>query len=233
MMRARIALPAMACVALLAAGCRLAGQAPASGSQDASASASAVATHSPASAEPTPAGALSSPDAPYDVDAILALMAESRRPGGVPDVLQNRQVAASVAHAARTWNGDPWARVSISGACGPQECSLELAGTPDGGAGTDLYSFTVDPDARRAELVATDLHGYPADLEADLDAAARAVLDDGRLDGLALVGASWLPPPDEDVYLLAYRSGGEEGAPGVDVLLDLASGEVIDVTELG
>jgi hypothetical protein len=229
MRRLRDALPALVCLALLASGCRLAGQAPVSATQQPSPSPTATATQE-ASTAPSPAGALSSPAAPYDVDAILAMMGESRRPGGVPDVLQNRQVAASIAHAARTWDGEPWATISISAACGPEECSLELAGAPDDGAGTDLYSFSVDPDARRVELVATDLHGYPANLEADLDAAARAALDSGQLDGLALVSARWLPPPDTDQYLLAYRSGGEEGAPRLDVLLDLASGEVRDVT---
>jgi hypothetical protein len=167
------------------------------------------------------------------VDDILEAMAASRRPGGVPAELQNRQVAASVAHAAWTWDGAPWDALAISGSCGPERCTLELAGTAGQGAGEDLYSFSVDADARRAELVAADLHGYPSDLEADLDAAARAALDPKRLEGLALVGARWLPPPDRDRYLLAYRSGGEEGAPRLDVLLDLATGEVIDVVEGG
>jgi hypothetical protein len=223
---------AVACMALAASACRLAGGAPESTSAAPSAAASGAGSVSQApSLDPTPDGQLSSPDRPYGVDDILEAMAASRRPGGVPDVLQNRQVAASVAHAAWTWDGDPWETIAVSGSCGPEACSLELAGSASSGAGEDLYSFSVDPDARRVELVAADLHGYPSELEAELDAAARAALDAERLEGLALVGARWLPPPDRDRYLLAYRSGGEEGAPRLDVLLDLASGEVIDVTE--
>jgi hypothetical protein len=214
---------------LLASACRLAGQAPASLAGSPGASPAATAGEASASAQPTAGAVLSEPGAPYDIDAILDLMASSRRPGGVPEVLHNRQVAASIAHAAWTWDGRPWDTVSVSAACGPERCSLELAGASNGGAGTDLYSFSVEPDARRVELIATDLHGYPAELEAQLDAAARAALDPERLDGLALVGARWLPPPDTDRYWLAYRSGGEEGAPRLDVLLDLVSGEVLEV----
>jgi hypothetical protein len=218
-------------LALLLAACRLAGQQPLSTTALPSSPPAATPQSTPASAAPTPGGMLSSPGAPYDVDAILDAMAASRRPGGVPEVLQNRQVAASIAHAARSWDGNAWETLSISASCGPERCSVELAGEARGGAGTDLYSFSVDPEARRVELLASDLHGYPATLEADLDAVARAALDPKRLDGLALVSARWLPPPDTDRYLLAYRSGGEEGAPRLDILLDLATGEVLDVTE--
>jgi hypothetical protein len=219
------------CLALAVSACRLAGGPAVSTAPSSSAPASAASASRAPSPQPTPAGQLSSPDRPYDVDDILEAMAASRRPGGVPAELKNRQVAASVAHAAWTWDGAPWDALAISGSCGPERCTLELAGTAGHGAGEDLYSFSVDADARRVELVAADLHGYPSDLEADLDAAARAALDPERLEGLALVGARWLPPPDRDRYLLAYRSGGEEGAPRLDVLLDLATGEVIDVVE--
>ncbi len=225
------AVAALASVMLVAAACRLAGQAPVSVAPSPSALSSAASSTRDASLPPTPPAALSSPDRPYGVDDILQAMADSRRPGGVPDELENRQVAASIAHAVWTWDGMPWDTLAISGSCGPEQCSVELAGTRGDGAGEDLYSFSVDPDARRVELLAADLHAYPSDLEADLDAAARAALDPERLEGLALVGARWLPPPDRDRYLLAYRSGGEEGAPRLDVMLDLASGEVIDVVE--
>jgi hypothetical protein len=223
----------VACLALASGACRLAGQPPAALQSSSASSPTPAASAGAPSLQPTPPGPLSTPDRPYDVDAILQAMADSRRPDGVPDELQNRQVAASVAHAAWTWDGAPWEALAVSGSCGPELCSLELVGTNGDGAGEDLYSFNVDPDARRVELVAADLHAYPRDLEADLDAAARAALDPERLEGLALVSARWLPPPDRDRYLLAYRSGGEEGAPRLDILLDLATGEVIDVMEGG
>jgi hypothetical protein len=209
----------VACLALASGACRLAGQPPAALQSSSASSPTPAASAGAPSLQPTPPGPLSTPDRPYDVDAILQAMADSRRPDGVPDELQNRQVAASVAHAAWTWDGAPWEALAVSGSCGPELCSLELVGTNGDGAGV--------------ELVAADLHAYPRDLEADLDAAARAALDPERLEGLALVSARWLPPPDRDRYLLAYRSGGEEGAPRLDILLDLATGEVIDVMEGG
>jgi hypothetical protein len=217
--------------------CRLVGEAPpASSVASTGAEATPLALGSSA-AKPSPAsstaGWLADPGTPYGVDEILDAMASSRRPGGVPEELQNPQVAATLAHRAWTWDGAPWESLSISAACGPDTCSLELAGAPAGGAGVDLYSFSVDPDARRAELLATDLHGYPASLEADLDAAARAAVEPRRLKGLALVGARWLPPPDTNRYWLAYRSGGEEKSPSLDVLLDLATGQVLEVRRAG
>jgi hypothetical protein len=220
-------------VVLVLTACRLVGEGP-SASTDVSSPPSAAASKAamPSSA-PTAGVTLAEPGTPYGVDEMLDAMASSRRPGGVPAELQNNQVAATLAHQAWTWDGAPWESLSISAACGPDACSLELAGSPAGAAGADLYSFSVDPDARRVELLATDLHGYPESLEADLDAAARAALEPSRLEGLALVGARWLPPPDTNRYWLAYRSGGEEGSPSLDVLLDLASGEVLEVTRAG
>jgi hypothetical protein len=226
--------PAAVLVVVLAlSACRLAGEAP-SASTDVSSPPSAAASKAAApSSAPSAGGTLAEPGTPYGVDEMLDAMASSRRPGGVPAELQNSQVAATLAHQAWTWDGAPWESLSISAACGPDACSLELAGAPAGAAGADLYSFNVDPDARRVELLATDLHGYPESLEADLDAAARAALEPSRLEGLALVGARWLPPPDTNRYWLAYRSGGEEGSPSLDVLLDLASGEVLEVSRAG
>jgi hypothetical protein len=159
-------------------------------------------------------------------------MRDSRRPGGVPDELETDAVATAVAAELWTWDGAPWQTWAVGGACGPDTCSLDVAGTPAGGAGTDLYSFSIGLDREAVTLVATDLHGYPAALEAELDAAARGVLAATDLEGLRLVAARWLPPPETDRYWLAYRTGGEEGSPRLDVLLDLASGEVLEVSEV-
>lgn len=191
-------------------------------------------TATPAESRSHPEATLASPGTPYDATAILAAMRDSRRPGGVPDQLETEELAAAIAEQTWTWDGAEWESISIGAACGGGgECSLDLAGSPSGGAGTDLYSFSIDPAAGTVNLVSSDLHGHPAGLEAELDAAARDALQDDRLQGLALVGARWLPPPDTDRYWLAYRSGGEEGAPLLDVLLDLATGEVLEVTPGG
>jgi hypothetical protein len=203
------------------------------GGSTGSATASPDSTPSTATAAPTDPGPMAQPGTPYTAADLLAAMRDSRRPGGVPEELMSEAIAGAIAEQAWTWDGVPWESISVGAACGPDACSLDLAGTPAGGAGTDLYSFTVDPGSGTVELLSTDLHGYPPALEEELDAAARAALDADELAGLALVGARWLAPPDTDRYWLAYRSGGEEGSPGIDVLLDLASGEVLETVEPG
>ena len=50
----------------------------------------------------------------------------------------------------------------------------------------------------------------------------------GPGDGLALVGATWLPPPETGIFRARYRSGGEEGSPGLDLLIDMLAGRILD-----
>jgi hypothetical protein len=183
---------------------------------------------SPGLDEPLPAV---SPGRPYDAQAVLAAMRASARPGGVPDQLETDAVAAAVAEQLWTWDGRPYPLLQAGGACGPQACSLELAGAPRGAAGADLYVFSVLPASSTVRLEAADLHGYPARLDRQLDALVRRRLPAADLAGLALAAASWQPPPDETVMVAAYRSGGEEGAPAVDVVVDLASEEVLELRE--
>jgi len=164
---------------------------------------------------------------PYDGAAILAAMRDSTRPGGVPDELETDAVAAAVASQVWTWDGQPWDMLSVGGACGPAECDLDVAGSTDAMAGADLYAFTVDPADGDVTLQSTDLHGYPAALDAKLDQMARAEAGN-ELDDLAFVAARWLPPPDQGRFWLVYRTGGEEGAPGVDLLLDTTTGAILE-----
>ena len=166
------------------------------------------------------------PGRPYDAATLLAAMHESRRPGGVPDELETDAIAARLSERVWTWDGKPWTTLSIGGACGPSRCSLDVAGSRNGAAGADLYTFAVAGDGA-VTLVTADLHAYEAWLDSTLDAAGRAAAAD-QLTGLAYLGARWLPPPDQGRYWLAYRSGGEEGAPGLDLLLDLATGRILD-----
>ena len=168
---------------------------------------------------------------PYDAGALLAAMRDSTRPGGVPDELETDAIAAAVADQIWTWDGQPWQTLSAGGACGPAECDLDVAGSTDGMAGADLYTFTIDPASGNVTLEATDLHGYPSALDAELDAMARAEAGD-ELGDLTFVSARWLPPPDQGRFWLAYRTGGEEGAPGLDLLLDSASGAIVERREV-
>ncbi|HEX2193528.1 MAG TPA: hypothetical protein VHK63_00965 [Candidatus Limnocylindria bacterium] len=232
MTRSRLAAVAGAMLALTAASCGGTQQSPSA----APFSIAATATMTPAATDhatpgPTSAVRLAHPGRPYTGAAILAAMRGSTRPGGVPADLETRAVAAAVAERVWSWDGQPWERISAGGACGPSTCTLELAGAPAGGAGADLYLFEVDPGSGRVTSEATDLHGHPGELERQLDALARDLLPQGRLEGMALASARWLPPPDTDRYWLAYRSGGEEGARAVDVLLDAAAGEIVEVRD--
>lgn len=173
------------------------------------------------------------PGRPYDAAAILEAMRSSRRPGGVPDQVETDAVARAIADATWTWDGSAWSSISIGGSCGPATCTIEVGGSAPDAAAADLYTFRVTLADEAVTLRATDLHAYPSGLEASLDRAARAAVPHRRLRGLALVAARWLPPPDTDSYWLAYRTGGEEGSPGLDVLLDLASGEVLRIEDAG
>ncbi|HYN64430.1 MAG TPA: hypothetical protein VES36_07495 [Candidatus Limnocylindrales bacterium] len=168
------------------------------------------------------------PGRPYDAQSVLTAMRDSTRPGGgVPDELETAAIAEALSRQVWTWDGQPWLRLSIGGACGPNSCSLDVAGSRGDTPGADLYSFSVEVASGAVTLATSDLHGYPSRLDAKLEKAGKTAAGD-QLDALAYIGARWLPPPDAGRYWLAYRSGGEEGAPGLDVLLDLASGELIE-----
>lgn len=167
------------------------------------------------------------PGRPYDARAVLEAMRDSTRPGGVPDQLETSAIAEAVSRQVWTWDGQPWMHLSIGGACGPSRCSLDVAGSREDTPGADLYSFSVEVASGAVTLATSDLHAYPSRLDARLERAGKAAAGD-KLDALGYIGARWLPPPDAGRYWLAYRSGGEEGTPGLDVLLDLATGEVIE-----
>ncbi len=165
------------------------------------------------------------PGQPYGADEILTAMRESRRPDGVPDELETTEIATAVAESVWTLGGEPWAVMAIGGSCGAQSCELEVAGAPANGAGEDLYVFAVDPDTGNVGLVQALLLGLEPQHVRALDELARDRWS-GDLEGLALAAARWLPPPDDGRFVLSYRSGGEEGTPGVDLLVDLEAGTV-------
>ena len=191
---------------------------PASPSADATAPASG-------SAAPTPLVAVDPPGRPYEAEDILALMRESRRPGGVPDEIETPEIAAAVAEQIWTIGGRPWAVASIGGSCGPERCDLEVAGSPGGVAGEDLYLFGVDPATGSVELLQSVLLGLDPETVSELDRLVRERYE-GDLDDYGLSTVQWLPPPDVGRFVLAYRSGGEEGSPALDLVFDAVTGEV-------
>lgn len=178
-------------------------------------------------ASSTPPIAVPQTGRPYAADQVLAAMRDSRRPGGVPDQIETSEVAAGLAAAIWTYDGHPYPALVVGGSCGPTRCTVEVSGTPVGAAGTDLYAFAVTPGSGAVEVEATDLHGYPPGLDALLDQVARDTGSPCPVEGLALSGATWRIPPDAGRFWAHYRSGGEEGSPGLDVLIDLSAGSVV------
>lgn len=118
----------------------------------------------------------------------------------------------------------------IGGSCGPSSCTLEVTGQPAGAAGADLYVFAVARPAGAVSLTTSDLHGYPSALDAAIEDLVRAGVPAGDVGGLAYTTASWQVPPRSGWFLAAFRSGGEEGSPALDVLVDLATRTVIDTS---
>jgi hypothetical protein len=172
------------------------------------------------------AAALPTPGRPFDADDILLAMHQSRRPGGVPDELETAAIANAVADDVWTYDGEPWLEIVAGGSCGADACTLDVAGAPDGTLGEDLYTFNVMPSTGTVELVSADLRGLPASILDDLDLMARRGLDDpGSV--VELLSATWLLPPDDGRFILAYRSGGEEGSCMLNVTLDAASEQVV------
>jgi len=184
---------------------------------------------------PAPSAKIELPDPgrPYDADDLLQAMRDSRRPGGVPTVLQDAQIAAELAERLWTFAGEPWDAIAAGGACDASACSLELSGGTEAADGEDVWVFAVDPARRSVEVVDADLHAVPGVTAATLDRWARSLDTDGLLDGLLFTAVRWLPPPAEDRFRLAYRSGNEEESCSVDLELDAAAGRITEVIPSG
>ena len=177
--------------------------------------------------------ALPDPGRPYDAEALLEAMRDSRRPGGVAVELQDGDIAAAVADRLWTFDGDPWRAIAAGGSCGPSACTLELSGGRADADGEDAWVFTIDPATASVEVLSADLHAVPDVTAAALDRWARAVDAEGVLDGLRYTAVRWLPPPAEDRFRLAYRSGDEEESCSIDLELDAATGRITEVVPSG
>lgn len=162
------------------------------------------------------------PGRPFDAAEILDAMRDSRRPGGVPDQVQTEAIAAALADQVWTLDGRPWTSVVAGGSCGADACTLELSGAGPDAAGEDVWVFDVDPTDGSVSVATADLHAMPTALAASLDGLARGADEEGLLDGLIVTSVRWLPPPDDGRFVLAYRSGEEEGSCMRDVTVDAA-----------
>ena len=165
---------------------------------------------------------------PYSADEISTAMRDSQRPGGVPDEVETQAVAAAIADAIWTFDGQPWSALSTGGSCGPAACTVELVGTREGSDGEDLWSFDVNPGDGSVALAQRELGAVPNEVRDDLDTLTRSLAQGGELDDLVLASVTWLAPPDETAFTLAYRSGNEEGSCAVDIVLDPVARRVLE-----
>ncbi len=149
-------------------------------------------------------------------------MRNSVRPGGVPDALETDAIATALAEQIWTLDGRPWTSVTAAGSCGADACTLELSGVGPEAAGEDVWVFDIDPSDGSVSRASADLHAVPPTLAASLDELARATDEEGLLEGLLMTSVRWLPPPDDGRFVLAYRSGEEEGSCMRDVTVDAA-----------
>jgi hypothetical protein len=193
---------------------------------------SAFATGSAPSPSPT-APVAGVPGRPLAAAAVLAAMRESRRPDGVPDQLETELVASRIAEVIWTLDGEPWEAFDVGGSCGAGACVVEVAGRRADGIGEDLWVLDVDPATGAVDVQAAELRALPAGLVAGLDSLARRGASTDLLSTMTLATARWLPPPDEDRFVLSYRSGGEEGACSVEVTVDTSLGGPIDEAATG
>jgi hypothetical protein len=203
-------------------------------------SADPTASPTPSSIQPsaTPAATGSAagepdPGQPYDATAILDAMRTSPRPDGVPTELQTDAIAGSIAGAIWTVDGEPWDRILIGASCGDPACLVEVAGSRDGADADDVWTFSVDPLSGEVSVAADELRAIPRDLVEALDRRVRSLLEETDLAEMVLTAAVWQPPPDADRFELSYRSGGEEGSCGLDVVFDAALGEIVDRRAVG
>ena len=170
-----------------------------------------MAESSPAT-DPSPSAEPSSPpvaieipalEHPFDVASLLAAMRDSRRPGGVPDELETDAIAGAVADALWAFAGQPWTTAVVGGSCGPQSCTLEVAGATPGAQTDDVWVFTVTPATGDVRLLDAELGSVPPELLPTLDEAARALDGSGSLEGMLLASVSWLPPPQAGSFVMS------------------------------
>ncbi|MGI8998223.1 MAG: hypothetical protein ACR2GO_00715 [Candidatus Limnocylindria bacterium] len=171
---------------------------------------------------------LPNPDRAVDPATLLDAMRTSRRPGGVPDQLESEAIAGTLADMIWTYGGEPWTTMAIGGSCGPQTCTLDVAGTRPGSLGEDLWVFDVTPDDGSVSVASANLAALPSEIVTPLDELARTLFPPDQLDDLILSSVRWLPPPMEQHFTLSYRSGGEEGSCGAEITLDVATPAVTE-----
>jgi hypothetical protein len=103
--------------------------------------------------------------------------------------------------------------------------------TPPEDEHIDGYQFDVSVQDLTVKPVRADgrqlLAGYPAALDAELDAIVRSGVDASLLQGQTVAGATWSPPPDSGIFELSYTDGNEEGGRSSLATVDLRTRKVL------
>ncbi len=106
------------------------------------------------------------------------------------------QIAAALAERIWTFDGEPWTTMAIGGSCGPQTCTLEVAGTRPDRLGEDLWVFEVTRRPDRSAVASADLRSLPTELVDPPRSSSRgARFGPGDLDGLVLASCAGCPRP--------------------------------------
>ena len=179
----------------------------------------------PSTSPPAPIWAPVESGQPFDAEAILTAMRESRRPTGVPDEIETPAIATAIAETITTFDGEPWSTVSIGGSCGPSTCTLDVSGSRPDALGEDAWAFSVELDTGQVSVIDSQLGSVPRDVVELADQAVLRSSSGAQVAELVIGSVSWLPPPDGRL-VLAYRSGEEEGSCRRDMSVDMASGGV-------
>jgi hypothetical protein len=160
-------------------------------------------------------------------------MRTTPRPDGVPAELQTDAIAAAIAEAIWTVDGEAWDSIVAGGSCGESSCQLEVAGARSGTAGDDVWTFGVVPSTTTVTVESTELRAIPESLVEALDDLVRSLVAAADLEGMLITAATWQPPPAADRYTVAYRSGGEEGSCGLEVVVEPRSEQIVDRRSIG
>lgn len=197
------------------------------------ASAPASAQPSASEAPPPSPSAAAGPGRPYDAADILEAMRTSPRPDGVPRALQTDAIASAIADEIWTIDGEPWDTFLIGASCGPDTCLVEVVGSRDDAEDDDAWTFGVDSGTGKVTVGATDLRALPSPFIDDLDRLARSLVNEAPIGSMALASVAWLPPADANRFAMSYRTGGEEGSCGLDIVIDPEERLVVSQQTLG
>ena len=157
---------------------------------------------------------------------------------GLAPELQSPFIAATLADRIWTYDGRPYRELLISGSCdeaGSGRCDLTVQGLPDYAPtreSEDYYHFDVDLHSGAVTLAALPGgKGFPAELFLEIDALARSLDTEGRLEDLSLSYVLWAFPPPDDAFIVRYETGDQEGDRWIHMTIDRANRRILSMEQ--